>query len=84
MWLNDLKVALVKQDTKRLGELLAEMPEFQKNEDLKSALYLTKEAIKLVEKLKGDTVKSMRQIRKSIDFLESTKREEKTRLDIMS
>jgi len=84
MWLNELKIAIVQKDVMQLEKLLDETPELEKEEDIKSAVYLFEAAIKLLETLKDETADSMRQIKKNVEFLSSTQRDPLTSLDIIS
>ncbi|QOP40328.1 MULTISPECIES: hypothetical protein [Sulfurimonas] len=84
MWLNELKVAIIQKDVAQLEKLLDETPQLEKKEDIESAIYLFKAAIELLETLKSETATSMKQIKKNIDFLNSTKRDSINSLDITS
>ncbi len=84
MWLNELKIAIVQKDVVQLEKLLDETPQLEKKEDIESALYLFKAAIDVLESLKAETADSMHQIKKNIDFLNSTKRDSIKNLDITS
>ncbi|MBD3797547.1 MAG: hypothetical protein IE887_07375 [Campylobacterales bacterium] len=84
MWLNKLKVAIIQKDVAQLEKLLDETPQLEKKEDIQSAIYLFNAAIELLETLKAQTADSMHQIKKNIDFLNSTKRDSINSLDITS
>jgi len=84
MWLTKLKIALVEKNTKKLDELMDEIPKFDNIADVESALYLTLEATKLVEELKGQTSKSMMKIQNNIKYLKSTQHHTSMKLDIKS
>jgi len=84
MWLTNLKIAIVERNTDRLNELMDELPQLEKEEDINQAIYLLKEATELVSKLKDETSTSMIQMKKNIDFLNSTKHITSHRLDIKS
>ncbi len=84
MWLTSLKVAIVERNTDRLNELIDDIPQLEKEEDIKQAIYLLKEATELVQKLQNETSVSMKQMKKNIDFLKSTQHRTSNRLDITS
>ena len=82
MWLTKLKIAIAQQDTKSLDELMSNIPLLKDKKEMQSAVYLLKEAIALVENLKGETQASMQQIKRSLDFLNSTKENKTSGFDI--
>ncbi|MCW8838386.1 MAG: hypothetical protein OQJ77_05790 [Thiovulaceae bacterium] len=84
MWLNQLQVAIIEKDTKKLDELLDTLPEFQNKEEMQKASYLLREALELLYKLKDETSASMIQIKKNIKFLNSTQSKPLNKLDIKS
>ncbi|RLA82670.1 MAG: hypothetical protein DRG78_06555 [Epsilonproteobacteria bacterium] len=84
MWLTSLKVAIVERNTDRLNELMDDIPQLEKEEDIEQAIYLLKEATELVQKLQNETSVSMKQMKKNIDFLKSTQHRTSNRLDITS
>jgi len=83
-WLNSLKVAIIEKDTQKIGELLDDMPQFDGLDELKQARSLVKEAIYLLHELKDETFVTMQQLKKNIDFLNSTRSSVKNSLDICS
>ncbi len=84
MWLNQLKIAIVEKNTDRLNELMDDIPQLEKKEDINQAIYLIKEATELVQSLQDETSASMRQMKKNIDFLKSTEHRTSNRLDVKS
>ncbi|MEO1937879.1 MAG: hypothetical protein ABGW85_04500 [Sulfurimonas sp.] len=84
MWLNQLKVAIVEQDTALLELLLNDIPKLEKKEDIESAIVLLGEATRLVQSLKDDTQKSMQQVKKNINFLKSGVADTPAKFDITS
>jgi len=84
MWLNQLKVAIVEKDTALLELLLNDIPKLEKKEDIESAIVLLGEATRLVQSLKDETQKSMRQVKKNIDFLKSGVADTPAKFDITS
>ena len=84
MWLNRLKVAVVQRDTELLETLLDDLPLLEDARDIEEALYLLAEATKIVQELKDETAASMVQMKKNIDFLNVTKREQTSKFDITS
>ncbi|QFR48364.1 hypothetical protein FJR48_00930 [Sulfurimonas lithotrophica] len=84
MWLNKLQIAIVEKDTDKLDELLNTLPEFKNKEEMQKASYLLKEAMVLLLKLKSETSASMKQIKKNLEFLNSTQSNPTNKLDIKS
>jgi len=84
MWLKSLKIAILEKNTEKMAQLMDALPQFEKQEDIASALVLISEAKKLVVALRDDTALSMAQMKKNIDFLESTQRPHTAKLDISS
>ena len=72
MWLTSLKIAIVEKNTDSLGKLLDELPELTDQEEIEQAVYLLREASKLLHTLKDETSASMKQIKKNLQFLRST------------
>ncbi len=81
-WANKLTVAIATQNTKQIEELTHTLPEFSNLEEMQEALYLIKEAYSVMQKLKDETARQLQQIKKNIDFLESTSPRQKNRLDV--
>ena len=84
MWLNQLKIAVVQKDVALLGSLLEEIPTLEDAKEIEEARFLLKEATEIVQKLKDDTAASMVQMKKNIDFLNSTKVDKTSKFDITS
>ena len=84
MWLTDLKIAILEKNTDKLNELLDNLPELEKKEDLEQAVYLLREASEILYTLKDEAGASMVKIRKSLSFLRSTEATPAQRLDIKS
>ena len=84
MWLTNLKIAIVEKDSDKLNNLINDIPEFENTQEMQEALCLTKEALTLLHTLKDETVDSMKQIKKNLDFLKSTQAPLATKLDIKS
>ena len=84
MWLNQLKIAVVQKDVALLGSLLEEIPTLEDAKEIEQARFLLKEATEIVQKLKDDTAASMVQMKKNIDFLNSTKSDKTSKFDITS
>ncbi len=82
-WSDQLKVAIVTKDTKKIASLTESMPEFEDVEQMKEALFLIKEAYVLMNELRDKTLSQINQIKKNIEFLESNPPAKKNnRLDI--
>ena len=84
MWLKELQIAIIEQNTKKIGELLENPVEFTSFEEMKRAQYLLAEASELLHTLKDKTATTMQQLKKNIDFLKVTERKNPNRLDIRS
>ncbi len=84
MWLNDLKVALVLQDIKKMEQLLDNIPTLENLEDIKQAKLLIDQMLEVVTQKKEQTTLSMKKIRKNLDFLNATAAQKKHKLDIFS
>ncbi len=83
-WSNQLKAAIVTQNTKAIKMLIEEVPSFNSVEEMKEASYLLIEAQKLMIQLKDETLSQINQIKKNIKFIESTAPKQKNSLDINS
>ena len=83
MWLDELKIAIVEKNIDKFGELMDNLPQLEKQEDIESALYLINEARSIVEGLRDDTLTSLLQIKKNIDFLKSTQSGASSKFDVM-
>ena len=84
MWLNQLKIAIVEKNVNKLNELMDNLPQLEKKEELDQAVCLLKEATTLVEGLQEDTKSSMVQMKKNLTFLKVTEAAKKSALDIKS
>ena len=83
-WLTKLKIAIVEKNTDNINSLLDETPNFEKIEDVKEAMYLFKEALELLYGLKDETAQSMEQLKKNMEFLNSTQPANENTLDVSS
>ena len=81
-WLSELKVAIVSKNPQKISALIDTLPTFEKVEEMQEALYLIKEAYVLMNELKNETLVQREQIKKNIDFLESTAAQKKNALDV--
>ena len=84
MWLHELKIAIVEKDINKLNLLLDDIPQLEKPEETDSALCLLEEASTIVLDLKESTAASMAQMKKNINFLESTQAPSANKFDIKS
>ncbi len=84
MWLNALKVAVVEKDTNKFENLLKDIPTYSDKKEIEEALFLIEAAKEILETLKSETKTSMVQMKKNIDFLNSTRVEKASRFDITS
>ena len=83
MWLNEFKVALITKDTKKIGELVLDVPEFETQEEREEAYYLYTQSLELLTNLKNETLASMKKMKDAITFMESSYIKSSTKLDIM-
>ena len=83
MWLNEFKVALITQDTKKIGELVLDVPEFKTQEEQEEAYYLYIQSYELLTNLKNETLASMKKMKDTIAFIESSYTKSSAKLDIM-
>ena len=84
MWLKELKIAIVEKNIDKLNELMENLPQLEKKEELDQAVCLLKEATTLVQGFKDDTQSSMIQMKKNIKFLKSTQENATSKFDIKS
>ena len=82
MWLNNFKIAIIEKNTKNINKLLDEMPKFKDIGEIEEVMYLMREASELLHALKNETVTTMSQLKKNIEFLNSTQHEGTNSLDI--
>lgn len=84
MWLTKLEIAIVEKNTEALSKLINNFPEFENVEQMRKAMYLLREASILVHTLKDETSAQMKQIKKNLNFLESTQAPYTSSLDLKS
>lgn len=72
MWINDLKIAIIEKNADKIDELVECMPMFDKFEDMRDSAALLKEANLLMFTLKDETAESLKKIKKTKEFLDST------------
>lgn len=82
MWLTNFKIAIVEKDSPKIKKLLSTMPQFEKRDEVEQAMYLLKEASKLMHKLKDETSITMKKMQKHRDFLNSTQAPQINKFDI--
>lgn len=82
MWMRKLKIAIVEKDVLTLQKLLGDVPELKEEGEIQEAFYLLKEATAQMQKLKDETLLSMQQVKKNVDFLRSTDSRSFKNLDI--
>lgn len=84
MWLDKLKIAVIEKNGDAIGKLLDDVPELKDKKEIEEAVYLLREASKVVYALREETSASMKQIKKNLDFLRSTDIPTFKKLDIRS
>ncbi|HIC45057.1 MAG TPA: hypothetical protein EYO73_12495 [Sulfurimonas sp.] len=82
MWLTKLKIAIAEKNTDSISVLMDSIPKFESIERMKEAQFLLKEATSLASILQSESLSSMRQIKKNINFIQSTQEVNTRRLDI--
>lgn len=70
-WINDLKIAVVENDTRCIGELIQQVPNFEDLEEAKEALALIQMAIVIVDEEKTQTIEIMKKIKQTKEFLQN-------------
>lgn len=70
-WINDLKIAVVENDTRCIGELIQHVPNFEDLEEAKEALALIQMAIVIVDEEKTQTMEIMKKIKQTKEFLQN-------------
>lgn len=84
MWLNKLKIAVIEKNFSSIDRLLDNIPKLESQKEIQEAIYLLKEASDIADTLRDDTSKSMKQIKKNLNFLRSTDIPTSKKLDIRS
>lgn len=82
MWIKKLQIAIIEKDTDAIDLLINSMPKFENVKDIEAAMYLLRETLNLVSNLKDETSLTMKQLKKNIDFLGSTRVQTKNSLDL--
>jgi len=72
LWLNDLKKAIILQDTQKLESLIDQMPNFSALADMEEAAYLLLSAKTFLESERSQALHSLSQLKNTIDFLKAT------------
>ncbi|MDO9266564.1 MAG: hypothetical protein Q7U00_05715 [Sulfurimonas sp.] len=84
MWLAKLKIAIIEKNVDALNRLMDDVPQLKDKKEMEEAIYLLKEADRLIHTLKDETSASMKQIKKNLDFLRSNDIPTSKKLDIRS
>lgn len=82
-WKTQLEIAIIEKDSEKLSKVLDETPKkFKDNDEIRSVMYLLKQAAEFMYELRDETAISMAKLKKNIEFIESMHRPKKsTRLD---
>lgn len=83
MWINEFKIAIITKNPQEIDRLALQMPKFESLEEMQEVFYLLGHAKKLLENLKNETALSMKKIKDTISYIESTSTINSTKLDIM-
>lgn len=70
-WINNLKIAIIEENTQAIGSIIKDLPEFKTLEEAKQALALIGKAIEIVDDHKKKTSETMNKIRKAKAFLKN-------------
>ena len=68
-WINNLKIAIIEKDIGRIASIIKELPEFKNLDRAKEALSLIGLAIEIVDNEKQKTLKTMKKIKQTKEFL---------------
>ena len=71
-WINKLKIAIIEKNPQEIDALVDCMPMFDDIKDMEASASLLKEANLLMMTLKDETSDSLKKIKKTKDFLNST------------
>lgn len=83
MWLNEFKIAIISKDIQKIDSLISSMPQFKEIREMEETFYLFRQADELLNTLKNETAISMKKIRDTISFVESTQTPGSFRLNIL-
>jgi len=72
MWLKQLKIAVIEQDTQKLETLLENIPTLSDPKEIEEVLYLFEEVKKLLLSKQNELQISMKKMRKHKEFLTSS------------
>lgn len=70
-WLNKLKIALAEEDIETIGQLFTHKIQNATPDELQQALFLTKEALKLMEKEKKQLAGVINKIKTAKEFFKA-------------
>ncbi|MDD2357045.1 MAG: hypothetical protein PHX13_03935 [Thiovulaceae bacterium] len=82
MWLSEFKVAIITKNAESIDSLLSQIPQFNTIDEMQEAFYLFKQAYQLLHDLKDETATTMKKIKDSIRYIESTNTDGAPKLDI--
>ncbi|MDP2077234.1 MAG: hypothetical protein Q8N01_10840 [Sulfuricurvum sp.] len=72
MWLTSFKKAIILKELETLSHLIDEMPHFESLLEMEEAAYLLNHAKTLIEAEKSTAFASLKQIKKTLNFLKAT------------
>lgn len=72
-WITALKVAIAESNVDKISMLLDEEPTLNNVKEMQEALFLIKEASKLMHNLQDENKKVLTKLSKHIEFVKSTK-----------
>ncbi len=68
-WINSLKVAIIEKDIQSISDITSSLPKFYDLKEAEEALSLIREAIRIVETQKNETLTIMKKIKQTKFFL---------------
>jgi outer membrane protein assembly factor BamD (BamD/ComL family) len=84
MWTHKLKIAIATENIAAIARLSNELPSFSSVEQMQEAAYLIQNALTFLNAQKASTATALSQIKKNLDFLQSSNNKPKSTFDIIS
>ena len=81
MWLKEFKIAIAERDSDKIDALSLNIPIFDSVDKMNEALYLIKEATKLIQTFQDETLQTKNKLKKNIEFMKSTQRAKNSTFD---
>jgi hypothetical protein len=84
MWLKEFKLAIILKDANKISSLMDEIPQFKNLQEMQEAYYLIEQAREIIQDYKNSISQDLVKIKQNIQFIESTQKQKKNKLDINS